>query len=133
MITMTLISMSHTYRTIPNVRLRKGFRLLYRFAISIVIILLPLANDSLNSLELVGTCCGLIASILLLEIRGSASSGTAFWGYDEFCSRRGGYQARCHMSRRELEENIKTGKVVNVEEMAKKEKTTENAREGFSV
>jgi hypothetical protein len=130
---MTLISMSHVYRTIPNVRLRKGYRLLYRFAVSIVLLLLPLAHDSLNSLELVGTCCGLIVSVLLLEIRGSASSGSAFWGYQEFCSRKGGYSARCHVSRKEIEENIRTGKVVNVEEIVKKEKTTENAREGYNV
>ncbi|KIV98934.1 uncharacterized protein PV09_09320 [Verruconis gallopava] len=133
MICMTFISMSHTYRTIPNVRLRKGFRLLYRFAVSIAILLLPLARESLNSLQLVGTCCALVVSILLLEIRGSASSGTTFWGIEEFRRRKGGYSARCHVSRKVLEENIKTGKVVNVEDLAKKEKTTENAREGFTV
>ena len=133
MIMMTLIAMSHTYRTIPNVRLRKEYRICYRFGVSIAILLLPLAKDSLDSLELVGTRCALVVSILILEICGSASSGAAFWGLSDFCSRRCSYSAKCHVSKKELEENIRTGKVVNVEEMAKKQKTQENAKEGFTV
>lgn len=133
MFMMTLIAMSHTYRTIPNVRLRKGFRLLYRFAVSIALALLPLAHDSLDSLQLVGTCCGLVVSVLILEIRGSASSGAAFWGISEFCTRKCGYSAKCAVSRKELEENIKTGKVVNVADLAKKEKAKDNGREGLTM
>jgi hypothetical protein len=133
MIMMTVIAMSHTYRTIPNVRLRKEFRLGYRFAVSIAMLLLPLAHDSLNSLQLVGTCCALIVSVLVLEIRGSASSGVAFWGVSEFCTRRCGYAARCAVSRKEFFENLKSGKVVNVEDLAKKEKSNENARAGLTI
>jgi low temperature requirement protein LtrA len=133
MLMMTFIAMSHTYRTIPNVRLRKEYRIGYRIAISIAMLLLPLAGDSLDSLELVGTCCGLVVSILILEICGSASSRTAFWGLSDFCQRHCAYSAKCHVSKREFEEHIRTGKVVNVEEMARKQKTEENAAEGMIV
>lgn len=133
MIMMGLISYSHTYKTIPNARLRKEYRLLYRFAVSIVMLLLPLAKESLNSLELVATTAGLVVSILVVELKGNASSGTAFFGLGEFRGRKCAYTAKCHVSRKELSDNVKSGKVVNVEEMAKKEKSRENAREGFSV
>jgi hypothetical protein len=126
------IAMTHTFKTIPNVRLRKPIRLAYRFAVAIVILLLPLAGDSLNSLELVATTTCLVVSVLFMELTGSACVGEGFWGFKEG-RRKCTYSARCHVSRKELQARAKDGKVLDVEEIAKRDKSGEQAKEGFSL
>jgi len=111
------IAMSHSTRTIPNARLKKPYRLVYRFAVSIAILLLPLAHHHLNSLHYVATTTCLVASVLLLELAGSSCGGDSFWGFSEH--RKCSYSANCKLSRGEYQEKAKTGEAVDVEAMAK--------------
>jgi hypothetical protein len=126
------IALTHTYKTIPNVRLRKPIRLAYRFVAAIAILLLPLAGDSLNSLELVATSTSLVVSVLLMELAGSACVGDGFWGFQEG-KRKCTYSARCHVSRKELQARAKDGKLLDVEEIAKRDRSGEQAKEGYSL
>ncbi len=70
---MGIISISHKHREIETLRLKKRWRLCGRFAVSIVLICLPLA-ESLNSLELIGTVTALVVFCLALELWASSCS-----------------------------------------------------------
>jgi hypothetical protein len=116
---LAVVAKSHTHRKIPNQRLRKDTRLVYRVCISVVIIALPRAH--LNSLQLVATTTGLIVSVLVVELVGVGCWGeNVFW--EKGCKRnRATYSARCAIKREELEKSVREGKVVNVEEIAARE------------
>ncbi|KAF2397929.1 hypothetical protein EJ06DRAFT_532914 [Trichodelitschia bisporula] len=125
-----IISLTHTYRSIPNVRLGKPYRVGVRFAVAVIILLLPLAHG-LNSLELVATTTGLVVLVLVMELAGSACSGDTFWGF--WSTRRTCmYSARCHISRKELEAKVKSGELLNVEEVAKRDQSGE-VKEGYAL
>nr|XP_023908612.1 uncharacterized protein LOC112020286 [Quercus suber]POF15566.1 hypothetical protein CFP56_48760 [Quercus suber] len=64
---MGLVAISHVHKESPGLRLKKRWRLMCRFSVAIVLILLPLA-DSLDSLELVGTVTALIVFVLVMEL-----------------------------------------------------------------
>ncbi|KAF2182805.1 hypothetical protein K469DRAFT_669244 [Zopfia rhizophila CBS 207.26] len=117
---MGVISRTHVYKQIPNQRLRKNKRITVRFLISIVIILLPLAEDHLNSLELVATTTGLVLCVLFMELIGSTCTDQSIW-WDKECRKKCQYSAKCQVSKKELEASMKNGTVLNVEEIAKRE------------
>jgi hypothetical protein len=112
------IALCHNMKTIPNVRLTRPYRLAVRFAVSVVLILLPLARHHLSSLELVATTTSLVVLVLLVELAGSTCAGDAFWGFSQknYCT----YSAHTKMSKSEFENKLRTGDVVNVEELAQK-------------
>ena len=116
---MGIISLSHAHKTIPDQRLNKNSRLAIRFAVSIVILLLPLAH--LNSLELVGTTTALVLIVLLVDLVGSTCAGqNVLW--DSKCGRnKCSYSAKCSLRRAELDKKVKDGETINVEEIAKRE------------
>lgn len=117
---MAIIAFSHEHKKIPHMRLRKNWRLIFRVLVSIAIILLPLAH--LNSLELVGTTTGLVLAVLAVEILGASCVGDSLL-WDNKCKRgRTQYDGQCEARKSELEEAVMEGRVVNVEELAKREK-----------
>jgi hypothetical protein len=113
-----IFALTHSVKTIPNARLTRPYRLTVRFVVSLTLILLPLARYHLSSLELVATTASLIVLVLLVELAGSTCSGDAFWGFREknYCS----YSAHTKMSKSELAEKMRTGDLVDVEELARK-------------
>jgi hypothetical protein len=116
---LAIISATHVHRTIPNQRLRKPVRLLFRGCVSIVIITLPLAH--LDSLRLIATTTGLVVSVLVLELVGVSCWGENFF-WDKGCKRdRATYSAKCAVKREELEKSVREGTVVDVEKIAKRE------------
>jgi hypothetical protein len=127
---MGLISLSHRSKTIPNARLKKSYRLVVRFVVALAILLLPLAHRQLSSLELVATTTSLVVLVLLVDLAGSTCTGDAFWGFR--VKRKCLYSAKCRMGRKELEEKARTGEMINVEELARREKVPE-MREGIVV
>jgi low temperature requirement protein LtrA len=119
LICLALIAWSHTHRKIPNQRIKKNFRLLFRVVVAVVIICLPLAH--LDSLELVATTTALIACVLVLELVGSTCWGESFW-WNTNCGRnKCTYSAKCGVKKEEIEESLKNGTVLNVEEIARRE------------
>ncbi|KAF3032376.1 hypothetical protein E8E12_001949 [Didymella heteroderae] len=119
LVCLAIIAWTHTHRKIPNQRIRKNFRLLFRIAIAIIIICLPLAH--LNSLELVASTTGLVACVLVLELVGSTCWGENFW-WNTNCGRnKCTYSAKCGVRKEEIEKSLKDGTVLNVEEIARRE------------
>jgi hypothetical protein len=116
---MSVISMSHVHKKIPHQRLKKNHRLIIRFAVSLAILLLPLAH--LDSLDLIGTTTGLVLFVLFLELWGATCSGqNIFW--ESNCGRdKCQYLAKCKVSKKELENSMKNGDIINVEEIAARE------------
>jgi low temperature requirement protein LtrA len=113
---MTIISMAHVHKKIPHQRINKHYRLIIRFAVSLAILLLPLAH--LNSLDLIGTTTGLVLSVLFLELWGATCTGqNILW--ESKCGRnKCQYSAKCKVSKKELEDSMKNGNIINVEEIA---------------
>jgi hypothetical protein len=116
---LTVIAFTHTHRRIPNQRIKKHLRLLFRFAVAVAIVCLPLAH--LNSLQLVATTTGLVLCVLLLELVGSTCWGESFW-WERNCGRdKCSYSAKCGVQKEELEKSLKEGTVLNVEEIARRD------------
>jgi hypothetical protein len=116
---MGLVSVSHIHKKIPGERITKHWRLLLRFIVSIILILLPLAGDRLNSLELVSTTTGLVVLVLGFDLFGSTCVGDPFWICGGQCS----YTATCKMSRKDLENHMKKWEKLEVENLDQNEKT----------
>lgn len=119
---LTIIAETHSHRKIPNQRIRKGLRMMYRLIVSVVII--ALAKAHMNSLQLIATTTGLVVSVLVLELVGSSCWGeNIFW--ERGCGRdQATYSAKCGVKREELEKSAKYGTVLNVEEIAGRETGT---------
>lgn len=115
-----IISLSHSYRQVPNERLGKSWRLALRAAVATVILLLPLTDDHImNSLNLIATTCGLVVLTLIGELLGSTcATEKNFFQRDRRCT----YTAQCNANRKDLEEHVKSGEVLNIEELADREK-----------
>lgn len=115
---MSLISLSHVHKKIPNQRLPKRPRIIFRFCISIIIICLPLSK-SLTSLSLMGTTTALVVLVLSTDLYGNSVTGTSFF---EGCfgikqRRRYTYSAECKVRRRLLREKAKRGEKVTLDEL----------------
>ncbi|KAF2660174.1 hypothetical protein K491DRAFT_589607 [Lophiostoma macrostomum CBS 122681] len=115
---MTIIAVCHTHKKPPRVRVGKHKRLTIRVFVSIAIILLPLAH--MNSLDLIGTTTGLLLFMLLVELYGASCTGdNLLW--DKKCKRgKCRYDARCGVSKKDLEASLKKGEILKVEELARK-------------
>jgi hypothetical protein len=57
---------------------------------------------------------GLILWVILLELYGASSMGETFFGEREACK----YTASCKVRRRDMELAIKSGNVINVQELS---------------
>ncbi len=119
LVCLAIITWTHTHRNIPNQRIRKHFRLLFRIVIAVAIICLPLAH--FDSLQLVATSTGLVACILIIELFGSTCWGESFWRNANCGRSKCSYSARCGVKKEELEQSLKSGTILNVEEIAKRE------------
>lgn len=119
LICLAIIAWTHTHRKIPNQRIKKHSRLTFRITIAIVIICLPLAH--LNSLELVAVTTALVTFVLILELVGSTCWGETFlWNAN--CTRnKCTYSAKCSVRQEELENSLREGTMLNVEEIARRE------------
>jgi hypothetical protein len=116
---MAIISATHTHKKIPNVRLDKHNRLVFRGLVAVAIICLPLAPE-LNSLQLVGATTGLVGAVLVLELVGASCAGeNVLWDRD--CRRnKARYEGECSIKRAELQRMSEKG-IVHVEELARRE------------
>jgi hypothetical protein len=82
--------------------------------VAVILIFLPLAHG-LNSLELVSTSTGLIALALSVELYGSTSTHDSFWKDRRICK----YSADCPMKKKDIESAVKTGQMIEIEEISK--------------
>lgn len=114
-----VIALSHEHKKIPHQRVRKIHRIGFRFAISIIIICLPLAH--MNSLNLVATTTGLVLLVLFAELFGATCQGQNVLWNRQSLRNKCEYIAKCGVSKKELDAAVKDGKVLNVEDLAKKE------------
>lgn len=78
LIFMGFISISHVHKEIEGLRWKKRYRLTGRYAIAVIILLLPLA-ESLDSLELVGIVTALVFVALVLELWACSSCNECPW------------------------------------------------------
>ncbi|KAH0559062.1 hypothetical protein GP486_004348 [Trichoglossum hirsutum] len=90
---MGLISMSHVHKEVDGQRLKKKHRLAVRFAVAVAFLCLPLAKH-LNSLTLISTTTGLVVLV---------------------------YTVNCKMRKTDLEDAMKKGDPIKIEELAEKE------------
>ena len=110
-----LISISHTHKDTEGTRISKKYRLVNRFVVCIILLLLPTVH-SLNSLQLIATTTGLIIWVLVLELWGISCWEESFFGEKKACR----YTARCKISQKELESAVKGGHVIQVEQLKDK-------------
>ncbi|KAL8694735.1 MAG: hypothetical protein Q9218_000661 [Villophora microphyllina] len=115
---MSVISFCHVHKKFEGQRVTKRSRLALRVAVATVIVCLPLA-ESLSSLQLISTTTGLVGLVLAFDLYGCTYVGESFLRDGRKCK----YWADCPRKRRRaLEEAMKTGAMVNVEELAVDEK-----------
>jgi hypothetical protein len=116
---MGVISLTHIHKdTAQGIRILKRYRLLNRFAVCVILVLLPLA-ERLNSLQLMSVVTGLMVWVLLLELWGVSCPEDTWFGKE----RKGGkcrYTAKCRISKKDLESAVKGGQVIKVEELKDK-------------
>ncbi|KAL8711317.1 MAG: hypothetical protein Q9220_004214 [cf. Caloplaca sp. 1 TL-2023] len=113
-----VISFTHVHKKFEGQRITKRSRLGLRVAVAVVLLCLPLA-ESLSSLELISTVTGLIVLVLMFDLYGCTFVGESFVRDGRKCK----YWADCPRKRRRaLEEAMKNGHVINVEELAQDEK-----------
>lgn len=105
--------MTHIHKESSMVRMRltKRYRIANRLAVCLIMILLPLAH-SLNSLHLMSIMTGLILWVLLLELWGVSCPDDSFFG-DQPCR----YEARCKVSKKDLEAAAKSGNPIDMERL----------------
>lgn len=95
----------------------KRSRLALRVAVAVVLICLPLA-ESLNSLELISTTTGLVFLVLVFDLYGCTFVGESLFRDGSKCK----YWADCpRRRRRALEDAMKNGTIVNIEQLAEDE------------
>ena len=110
-----IISITHVHKEAGGTRLPKRWRMLNRFAVSIIMICLPLAED-LNSLDLISIVTSLVVWVLLLELWGASCPNESFFGEKKACK----YTARCKISKKDMESAVKSGHVINVRDLSEK-------------
>ncbi|MCJ1230264.1 hypothetical protein MMC12_006936 [Toensbergia leucococca] len=108
------ISAAHEHKEIKGQRIYKRHRLTIRFAVAIIITLLPLATH-LDSLQLIATTTGLLVCVLLVDLYGSTCTHDPFWKDKRGCK----YSAACRLRKKDVEEVARTGAVVDLRELAR--------------
>lgn len=114
---LAVISATHVHKIVLTQRWGKNERLAFRLAVAVTILCLPLA-ESLDSLRLISTSAGLVIFVLVVEIYGTACVLESFFRDGKKCQ----YSADCKMRKKDLEDAMKTGAVINVESLAEKNK-----------
>ena len=108
--------MSHVHKEIVGQRWKKKHRLAVRFGVAVTMLCLPLA-EHLNSLTLISTTTGLIILVLLMELWGTSCIQDSFSYGNNQCR----YTADCKMRKTDLEDAVRRGETINIEELAEKE------------
>ncbi|KAI4219338.1 MAG: hypothetical protein L6R36_008391 [Xanthoria steineri] len=118
LLSMSVISYTHVHKKFDGQRVTKRSRLGLRVAVALIMICLPLA-ESLSSLQLTSTSTGLVVLVLIFDLYGCTFVGESFVRDGRKCK----YWADCPRKRRRaLEEAMKSGVMVKVEELADDEK-----------
>jgi low temperature requirement protein LtrA len=138
LISMSVISLSHIHKRLPNARLMKRPRLFIRCCVAAIIICLPLAHDRLSSLGLITITTCLTVFVLFLDLFGNTCEGDQFWtgGFCPEQKKACRYSARMHVSkrkRREIAEAMKRGEKVDLESMLKRTGTDNSSRTSISL
>jgi low temperature requirement protein LtrA len=138
LISMSIISLSHIHKKLPNARLMKRPRLVIRCCVAVVIICLPLAHDRLTSLGLISITTCLTVFVLFLDLYGNSCAGDQFWtgGFCQEQKKACRYSAKVHISRRkrrQITEAMKRGEKVDLESMLKRTGTNDSSRTSFSL
>jgi hypothetical protein len=107
--------MSHVHKEVDGQRLKKKHRLAVRFAVAVTFLCLPLAKH-LNSLTLISTTTGLVILVLLLELWGTSCVQDSFFCGENRCR----YTVNCKMRKTDLEDVVKKGDAIKIEELAEK-------------
>jgi low temperature requirement protein LtrA len=118
---MSVISLSHIHKKLPNAHIVKRVRLAIRCCVAIIIICLPLAH-SLNSLHLISITTSLVVLVLVLDIFGNSCEGDKFFsgGFCEAQKKNCNYSAECRVDRKkkkEVERAMKKGEKVRLEDL----------------
>ena len=108
------ISVAHVHKEFEGQRIKKRYRVASRIAVAVVLIFLPLA-DKLNSLQMVATTTALVVFTLIVDLYGSTSIHDSFWKDRRKCK----YSANCHMKKKDIEDAVKTGQIIEVEKLSK--------------
>jgi hypothetical protein len=125
---MSLISLSHIHKRLPNPRLRKRPRLAIRVSVAIAIIFLPLAK-SLTSVHLISVTTALVVFVLVLDLFGNSCEGDRFWtgGFCPEQKKNCVYTANLKLGRRrrkELEKALSRGEKLTLADMLKRHSST---------
>lgn len=132
MLCMTLISLCHVHKSVPNSRLTKTPRLIIRACVAVVIMTLPTAGDSLNSLHLVAITSCLTIGVLMIDIYGNTSPDHNFWGGGDH-KRKVHYTADVKISgkkRKELREALQKGHRLGVKDLLHRRNSSKVGLEG---
>jgi hypothetical protein len=117
LIFMSIISLTHIHKTPVIERVRKSYRVAYRVLVSVIILCLPLAR-SLNSLNLVAITTSLVVTVLLVDMYGTSNSKVSVFADDGKIKHK--YTAHVNTRSSDLERALKTGRTINVSELANK-------------
>ena len=113
-----LISLSHDHKDLPGLRVRKRYRLALRFVLAGIVVVLPTAEDRLNSLTLIAVVAGLVLVSLGVELWGcSDHEQGSFWADRSACK----YAADCKLRKKDLEA-LNKGEVSRIEDLMRREK-----------
>lgn len=85
-----VIALSHIHKSTPGLRLSKGWRIAIRFAVALILVLLPLASH-LNSIKLVSITTSLIVFVLGNELWCASCCHDRLWDKSKCC----GYVSQC--------------------------------------
>ncbi|KAK5728753.1 hypothetical protein LTR15_001892 [Elasticomyces elasticus] len=108
---MGVIALSHVHKEVATLRMKKRFRIAWRFCIATIIVCMPLAKD-LTSLQLVGIVTALIVFALATELWAASCSTQKWTGR----SRPAKYTGMCGRSK--LQALVRDGKEVDVGKLA---------------
>lgn len=138
LVSMSIISLSHIHKRLPNARLMKRPRLVIRCCIAVIIICLPLAHDRLTSLDLISITTWLTVFVLFLDLYGNSREGDRFWtgGFCEEQKKACRYSAKMHVSkrkRREIVEAMKKGEKLDLESVLRRTGTNGSSTTSISL
>ena len=108
-----VIAITHHHKEVEGQRVLKRHRLVFRFAVAIALLCLPLAKN-LNSLQLVSISTVLIFAVLTGDIYGSSCVRESFWMGQSPCS----YSTDCKLRRKDIQLAIQTGKGLTLDDLA---------------
>ncbi|KAK4905848.1 hypothetical protein LTR66_017772, partial [Elasticomyces elasticus] len=117
LLSMAAISATHHHKKITKPRFRKPFRLAFRCAIALIILLLPLAHENLNSINLVAITTCLIVLVLIMDIFGNSCGTQKFWTGGMCKESNCRYTARLHMGKKrkaDLQQRMLEGREVSL-------------------